>query len=191
MMAHRTLGLLITFWGLLVMWAWYQDIHAIITIPPSAAAMQFNTALCFVGLGLYKIFHVRLPLVGVLLIALPTILQDITGITFGIDTLFFSGELVEECAKLGRMSSATSLFFLLCSASGLMYYIRPDITRLVFSFVGAFSLFFMALYSPTLQQYVGEAIKETSISLPTAILFFLFTSTSLHRQIQESLPSKV
>ncbi|NNE58073.1 MAG: hypothetical protein HKN36_08205 [Hellea sp.] len=181
---HRYIGGMIALWAGMVMIAWKVDFTVIIGIPPGAVPMQFNTALCFLGLGLSKMWQSRGPLAGVLIVALPTLAQDLTGINFGIDELFHPDpRLTAETPVPGRMSPAAGLFFSVLSLSGLLYYRWPEVTSWAFSFVFAASIVFIVSYIGVLPNIYQVSDETTSIALTTAILFALYSGTALWQQV--------
>lgn len=113
---------LVSLLGLAVMAGWWLRLASLVQVLPGAVAMQFNTALCFLlcGVGTLGMEHgkalaARIAGAGVLLIAGLTLIQYLTGASFGVDELFFRHWLTTRTTHPGRMASATAMAFLLYS----------------------------------------------------------------------------
>src|SRR5215210_1011023 len=84
--------------GLCVIAGWHFHIRSLVQIIPGTIPMQYNTALCFIllaisaGMMITRRIPRLLPALGGSLAALMgglVIFQYMTGISLGIDTLFF------------------------------------------------------------------------------------------------------
>ena len=180
-------GIFITFWGFLTVTSWYLGFSQFVSIPFEAPAMQFNTALCFIFLGLAQLFRTRLLLIPLLLITIPTILQELLRVNLGIDTLLYiNPHPTIETVYVGRMSIFTSLFFTLLGLGGLVHYKFPRMTTYIYAFVTSTSLLFLLNYIPlpisTHGFYeAGEGLS--SISVLTCVLFILHSTSQLKEQL--------
>lgn len=108
--------------GLYVLFGWYIHSEAIVSVIPGAVAMQPNTALCFVLIGMTA----RLCQTGYAdwanapgllcgLIGAATLYQYEFGVNLGIDTLFVAPFTVDQTASPGRMAPNTAACFVLSS----------------------------------------------------------------------------
>lgn len=114
-----------------VLFSWIFDIDAGKTILPGFQSMKFNTALCFMLVGLLllsqdpsgvlanlsKVTTLTLPL---LLISGLTLVQYSTGWNLGIDNLIVQDRATDPSDFPGRMSIGTALCFVLIGAAWLV-----------------------------------------------------------------------
>lgn len=117
--------------GLMVMYGWFTNNPALLQIHPAFAAMQFNTALCFLlsGMGLtalisYRTMLARVVALPLFLLAGLTFAQYVFGADFGIDNLFLKSYINIQLSHPGRMAPNTSICFLLAAmaiAAGTMH----------------------------------------------------------------------
>jgi PAS domain S-box-containing protein len=110
--------------GLAVLVVRHAHLPTLVQIPPGLIPMQYNTALCFLALGVAGIgvaLSVR-PLVfagGVVVAVLggAVILEYATGLSSGVDTLFFLPSDQALSAHAGRMAFTTAIGFGLTGVS--------------------------------------------------------------------------
>ena len=119
-----------------VLLGWHLRMPALISIIPGAIAMQYNTALCFIVLALSNIPLVLqskrrlVPALGNSLVALfggLVIFQYVSGVSLGIDTLFFYPWTQTLSADPGRMALTSAISFLLAGTVSALYLLRPRI----------------------------------------------------------------
>lgn len=117
-----TASLLVIILSLIVMFGWFTSNKLFIQVSENFVPMQFNTALCFllIGLGLlltnfnYKKFVAIFCSIAAF-IAFITILQDIFNISFYIDEVFFKHYITTKTSHPGRMAPTTATCFILAS----------------------------------------------------------------------------
>jgi signal transduction histidine kinase len=138
-MVVRGSAVLLIVMGAIVMIGWWMRSEAIVQISPDFTPMQFNTALCFSlsGLGLLALNLRRVWLVracGILAGAIATLtqIQYLTGLSFGIDTLFAHPFTTVETSHPGRMAPNTAFAFML-SATFLLLSVSTWKRRLAMS----------------------------------------------------------
>lgn len=110
--------------GVLVIFGWVTGNELITQILPSFTPMQFNTALCFAGIGLYLLISrtqfsrnfVWLP-IAVSLIGLLTLCEYIFNLQIPLDNLFIDSTNETGTSHLGRMAPNTALCFFLSGIS--------------------------------------------------------------------------
>ncbi len=119
--------------ALVVLVGWHAHIRAAVQIFHGLIPMQYNTALCFLALGTAGIglsTRRRLLLFGggsfVALMGAAVILEYATGISFGIDTLFFYPWERALSAHAGRMSLTTAISFFLTGGALVILAVRQD-----------------------------------------------------------------
>ena len=132
----RGCAIIVVLLGLAVMSGWVVEARWLVQVVPGFTPMQFNTALCFVlagaGLlcvGLKKNFLVSALGVLTVLISGLTLVQYLTGWSFGIDELFMEHFVDEETAFPGRMAPNTAFAFML-SGTFLLLTVSPWHTAL-------------------------------------------------------------
>ncbi|OCW55751.1 hypothetical protein AWJ14_14795 [Hoeflea olei] len=111
--------------GLTVISLWWLRLEQVAQKAPVILAMQFNTALCLVMLGLSfilaaygKTLLVYALTAATALVAALSLYQDLSGATVGVDTLFNTPFVAVGTRAPGRMAPNTALCFLL-SAIGI------------------------------------------------------------------------
>lgn len=120
-------GILVTALGLTVIAAWYAHWSRVLQIFPSAAPMQFNTALSFIlcGAALFLLQTRRMPAIGILcggaaaLLTSLTLLEYLTGRDLGVDLLLFKPYFEVATAYPGRMAPLSACCFV-AIATGLV-----------------------------------------------------------------------
>ncbi|GEM_PF-666176 len=112
------LGLASAALGAAVLVGWHAQIQGLIQIDAAFAAMQYNTALCFVlsGWALVAVAHGKCRaamVLGVLVAAFAglTLLQYPLHANLGLDQLFFKPYLTPHTSHLGRMAPMTATCF--------------------------------------------------------------------------------
>lgn len=126
----RLMGIATVLLGLMVLAGWILQIEGIKSVLPGYVSMKANTALCFVlsGTSLLlgflsrpsprKKIIVSILLAIVTLIASLTLIEYVTGLSFGLDELFFNDSPhAAATSNPGRMSPNTAFIFLLNSAA--------------------------------------------------------------------------
>lgn len=187
---HRATGIITIFFGALGVYAWHIHSAGLIQLFPNSAPMQFNTAICFLALGILALLDGRPPLRKLLawgLVAVTfvisglTLLEYITGKNLGIDQFFVSAFPLPWAPYPGRMDAPTALSFALLSVAEICALSRrlSPLKRSWFSstlagFVGASAV--AALYGylagiPPSHQWAGL----TGMAIHTAGLFLLLS----------------
>jgi len=161
--------------ALAVLVGWHEHIRAAVQIFPGLVSMQYNTALCFLALGAAGVgLSIRkrpLQLAGgsfAALMGATVILEYATGISFGIDTLFFYPWERALSADPGRMALTTAISFFLTGGTLVIFAVRQ----------GAFSIFGIVNSIPlslALTSLIGYSFGITYV-LP----FSLGTQMALH-----------
>lgn len=108
--------------GLAVMVGWYIKSPILVQIHASFAPMQFNTALCFVLIGvgtllnLFEKKQIAMVVAGLAgAIATLTLIQYATGFDFLIDEMLMKHFTITETSHRGRMAPNTAICFFLAS----------------------------------------------------------------------------
>jgi hypothetical protein len=107
--------------GLLALFGWYCHIPQLVQVQPGMAPMQYNSALCFVLMGLaleaWTCGRTRraLPVLGgiVALMGALTLGEYLFRARLGIDQLFFRCYIATGSSVMGRMSPVAAFSFLL------------------------------------------------------------------------------
>jgi two-component system, sensor histidine kinase and response regulator len=125
------ISIVIMLMALIVLVGWHTRVQAAVQIIPGSRPMQYNTALCFLGLGIAAIGLLtgrRLLLACgggfSALMGAAVILEFATGRSFGIDTLFLSPWEHSSSAYPGRMSLATAISFFLTGSAQVALAVR-------------------------------------------------------------------
>lgn len=134
--------------GLCVIVGWHLHLQSLVQIIPGTIPMQYNTALCFITLALSAmgIISERIPrpvcvitssLVS--LVGLLVVFQYLTGVSIGIDTLFFYPWNQTLSADPGRMALTTAFCFFISGISLSLLILNPR-TLIVFVLAHTFPL---------------------------------------------------
>ena len=122
------MGALIAGLGLLVISGWLFGNIALVQIQPEFASMKFNTALCFLllGLGISLVNNnhntlIRSCGISVSSIALLSLIQWIFGVDLHIDNLLIQDHLDDPTAPPGRMSIPTAVCFLMSGIALILF----------------------------------------------------------------------
>ncbi len=138
--------------GLLVLFGWIADIPALKTVLPDYPSMKFNTALCFLFLGLGVLFplepasnakmvlFVKIVKSLVLFIAAATLAQYFFSFSLGLDELFVSDSDTPTGSFPGRMSRATASGFLLLGSASLFQHAAIQLRWIWDQILAAFTL---------------------------------------------------
>ena len=117
--------------ALIVLVGWHAHVRAAVQIFHGLVPMQYNTALCFLALGAAGVGLLtgrRLLLLGggsfAALMGAAVILEYATGISFGIDTLFFYPWERTLSADPGRMALTTAISFFLTGGALVILAVR-------------------------------------------------------------------
>ncbi|MFN2452728.1 MAG: CHASE3 domain-containing protein [Pyrinomonadaceae bacterium] len=123
------------FVGILVIAGWHFHLRLLIQIVPGTIAMQYNTAVCFLALGtgacalILRRFNPVLPAMCGLFVALMGVLvvfEYLTGISLGIDTLFFYPWERTLSADPGRMALTSAISFTMSGGALAMLVLKPQ-----------------------------------------------------------------
>ena len=180
-------GVIVALLSSVVMVGWYIKSSTLVQINPAFAPMQFNTALCFlcVSIGLLALHFNRSKFAltaggGAVLVAAVTLVEYVSGISLGIDTLFVEPFTITKTSDPGRMSPNTMLCFLLCGTAILMQA-SARLHRYKFM-AGTLGIFVLVLAASALIGYMtGITIAHgwgnlSRMALHTASGFLLISS---------------
>lgn len=173
--------------GIAVLIGWYTHTPLLYQIYPELTPMYFNTALCFILLGLgmfllptpYKKM-VFLPAVFIIIISGLTLLEYLLSVDFGIDQLFFKTYYNIPDNAPGRMSPNSALSFLICGTD--IALLSFNLSKRRYCLVLLLGIGVLALASISLLGYAAQLpatyqwAKLTPMSLPTAITFMIASS---------------
>lgn len=133
---EKLCSILITSMGLCIMVGWLVDQSILKSFNPNFIVTVFNTALCFTIAGVASLLPESKPLlchqaqriVGTILIlfAGSVLLQDIMGISLGIDELFVTVKVDDYNPNPGRMAPPTALSFILCGVVSILLNCRRN-----------------------------------------------------------------
>lgn len=172
--------------GFLVLLGWLFDIDFLKSVLPNFPSMKVNTALCFIasGLALWLLCDERPPpyvyhliqscLMLMLLLAMLTLTQYIWGWQLGIDEWLFPDTDTPSANFPGRMSTATTINFILVGAA-LLLISRQKWQRFAQPLalaVSAVSLVGLIAYFYRVQSLSVFHIYN-SLPLNTALCFFI------------------
>jgi PAS domain S-box-containing protein len=164
--------------ALVVLVGWHAHIRAAVQVFHGLVAMQYNTALCFLALGAGGIGVATrrrwLMVCGGSFIAVTggmVILEYATGVSFGIDTLFFYPWERSLSADPGRMALTTAISFFLSGGVLIVLAVR-DSAYAIFGIVNSIPL------SLALTSLVGYSFGITYV-LP----FRLGSQMALHTSV--------
>jgi PAS domain S-box-containing protein len=176
-------SLLLLMTAFVVLIGWHAHIRAAIQIFAGLIPMQYNTALCFLGLGSAGIglfTRRKLPLfcgaVFAMSMGAAVIVEYATGSSLGIDTFFFYPWERTLSADPGRMAVTTAISFFLVGISLVFHVVRPRSFH-VLGIVNAVPL------SMALTSLIGYAFQITYVlpfhlgsqmALQTSAGFFVF-----------------
>jgi PAS domain S-box-containing protein len=174
--------------ALAVLVGWHAHIKAAIQVFPGLVPMQYNTALCFLGLGSAALglsTRRRLLLFAggsfAGLMGATVILEYATGTSLGIDTLLFYPWERALSADPGRMALTTAISFLLTGCSLVILALRRDRYAL-FGIINSVTL------SLALTSLVGYSFHVTYVlpfrlgsqmALHTSVAFFAYGIATL------------
>ena len=167
----------------LVLGGWFGDIAALKSVFPGIVSMKFNTAVCFLLLGISLFFHAGntgkratnscFALVAV--VGFLTLSQYLFGLNLGIDELLWrEGTGAIATSSPGRMSPATAFLFLMLGTSllcirnrALRFYVQ--LALFLSMTVAAFGLFGYVFGT----SYLYSVLSFTQIALHTVISFMV------------------
>ncbi len=131
--APQIAGWMVIAIGVLVMVGWHAGSTTLIQFRETLAAVKFNTAICFVlsGGALVLLGHGHRKAAAaaggvVAVIAGVTLAQDVLGVSFGIDELFFRPGATHRTLVNGRMSPLTGICFI---SAGLAFVVAGSMRR--------------------------------------------------------------
>jgi PAS domain S-box-containing protein len=120
----RWSGALVMALGLVIIASWYARWQKILQLVPDTAPMQYNTAVCFILLGLGLILlttgrqgAARWPGGVAALLGGLTLLEYVSGRDLGVDVLFFTPYFEAATTYPGRMSPLTAVCFICLGAA--------------------------------------------------------------------------
>ncbi len=134
------LAALVSALGAIVLAGWYLHAPVLLQLNPSWVPMQYNTALCFVALGL-GLLALAAELRGVVPIlgAIPLVVGGVTLVTWifdlhpGIDEIFFRHYITIFTPSPGRMSPNTAFSFVLAGSALVLTAARLPAAHVVIS----------------------------------------------------------
>lgn len=174
--------------GSLMLVAWHLRIPSLIRMLPSDSVMPYNTALCFllIGIGLYAVAAKRPWLAMVsgsisLVISSLTLSEYLFGLDLGVDQALMRNYVESRVAFPGRMALATAIAFLLSSISILLMRRdalettvslgRTDAIGLAGTIVVVLGLMTILLFVTGMQVSYGWGKADHSMAMPTAVGF--------------------
>ncbi|MCJ8318849.1 MAG: response regulator [Colwellia sp.] len=179
--AAELLAMLLTLFGLLVLFGWHTSNVTLIQFNPHFNLVTYNAALAFVccGLGLFAVCREKRRLANsmaiiILFLTLATLTQHLFSIQLGIDELFISDDLGANSIFPGRMSFnlALSLVFTagyICAATYRPpLYVSSTFLAIIFSL--AFVAFSEHLMNMDMDNSWGMYSK---MELPSSFAFVL------------------
>lgn len=174
--------------GAVVLIGWIFHVPLLVRLQPHWASMKFNTALCFLALGVGMLLQsYRRPLATTwlarftLAIAALTVSEYAFEIDLGLDDFFLKPFLVEPNVPPGRMSPVTALLFF-CSALALALCSSRNAARLgsavgaLASIIGGVALAAVIGYGTGTPTTYGWG-ATTSVAFHTACSFVLVAAT--------------
>ena len=191
--------------GLLVLWGWFRGMHQLTDWAGNGIAMKPNTALCATAAGLALAMHgilgrhVKLPvqLLGGFVAALgsATILQHLTGSSFGIDSMLLHEDNGPRAAAApGRMGPPSSTGFALIGLGLLGITAQPGSrVRRLCVLLGscAIAIAVLALMGYLYQAELIYAIPQISgISIQSALVIMLL-GIGVVASVPERMPTRV
>lgn len=164
--------------GATVIFGWLIHNTFLIQISPSFAPMQVNTALGFIlsGAGLLALafgWHRWAQAIGVALTFMATIIlaRYLTGLSFGIDQLFFEAPALPEATHPGWMAPNTALCF---SIIGVVLVTHQ------LSMTSRFGKFLVRILASFLLVLSGSALLGYILSIESAYGWAEFTRMAAH-----------
>lgn len=171
--------------GVLVIIGWHLHVRLLVQIVPGAIPMQYNTALCFIVVGISGLLlithrgHLVSPaLGGALLIVMGALViyEYASGVSLGIDTAFFYPWDQTLLAYPGRMALTSAVSFV---SSGIALALVSYRGR----FLGAFAILHTLPLSLGLSSTIGYIAGVTFVlpfqlgsqmAIPTAAAFLAY-----------------
>jgi len=176
---------LITFIGLVVIVGWYTHMSTLIQVSPGMTPMYFNTALCFILIGIGFLFLVKVLerwsiASGILIasIASLTLVEYIFGIQLFIDELFFKSFTSFHTVAAGRMSPNSAAGFLTTSMALILLSLNR-INKYLSCFILLLGCGVFTLSSTALLGYFADLSNAyqwanlTPMAIHTTVLFIL------------------
>ena len=202
-LAAMVFGMAAGLLGLVVIFGWLIDSRFLTQVFPEFAPMQFNTALCFFlcaialfAYGIRRELISRIAASAMLLIVLLTAIQYLTGVSIGIDNLFFNSPEVQSNALFsGRMSPPTFVSFFLIGIVLILISFKsilrnfPIIVGLIVSLV--FALALTTIFGHFMKFKTAEVGNDLlGMALHTAIGFLLISLASYFFAISDEIKHK-
>ena len=118
--ASKALSILVILFGLSVLIGWYCHIEALIRYEEDTIAIVYNSALCFILIGvgilalIYKLKYIpQIISITVLILSSMVLAEHIFSLNLHIDELFFSHYDTQHNSFPGRMAPNTAVCFIL------------------------------------------------------------------------------
>ena len=184
------MGALVAGLGLLVITGWLLGNSSIVQIQPEFASMKFNTALCFLllGLGISLVNSTKNHLmrgcgISVSIIAIMSLAQWIFGINLYIDNLLIQDQLEDLTAPPGRMSILTAICFLMSGIALTLFSFKHNKAYFIsiVSMLGGITLAFglMGLIDYGLSVYTEHGWQQFTVMAMHTTSGFLLVGFSL------------
>lgn len=175
----------ITLVGMSVIAGWHLHVRTLVQLIPGTIPMQYNTAMCFLVLGVSAFAlvarrgHGFLPVLGGLFVTwmgVLVIFQYVTGISLGVDTAFFYPWERTLSADPGRMALTSAISFVSAGSALLLLMWRP---RALAVFAIAHTLPLSLGLTSTLGYLVGITYVlpfhlGSQMAIHTALAFLLY-----------------
>lgn len=180
----------VTMLGSLVLVAWHLGIPSLIRILPNDSVVAYNTALCFLwlGVGLYAVtakrpWLTRVSGVIVLVLSSLTLGEYLFGLDLGIDQALMRDDIAASVMFPGRMALETTMGFLLSSLSLLLMNRdalgiavsprRADVVGLTGTIILVLGVMTILLFLTGMQVSYGWGKLTRSMAIPTAVGFVM------------------
>jgi PAS domain S-box-containing protein len=182
----KLLGLVIVILGLTVIYGWYTQDVSLIQINKNFAPMQFNTALCFILIGLALLFEciankasITLVLISFTISSL-TLIEYIFHIDLIIDQMVMKHYIMTKSSHAGRMAPNTAICFTLSSIS-LLYLCLKHNKEYFLNISSNLVLLILFLSVSAFMGYLTDVPSSygwrdlTEMALHTSIGFIIFS----------------
>lgn len=191
-------ALIVCIIAIFVMFGWFFSYEPLIRISVRFAAMVFNTALCFLFLGMAQVlilFQYRkisqILSVFVLALAFLSGLQYLIRVNFGIDQLFFPYNLSEPMDFPGRMSLNTAVCFSFLAAALFIFTLKEKknyilIALLLLSIIQSIAGVSFIGYITGLEGAAGWA-NFSRMAVHTSVCFLILSFPLLFSSLIDSL----
>lgn len=164
-------GVLLVTFGLVVAYGWVAQVPALVQPHPEWSSMKFNTALCFITLGvglLALIFGARGAALAcavlVAVVAALVLMQHAFGVDLSIDELFVSDYLTPPEQEPGRLSPMSAILLMVGSWVLVLLWSGYAVWRTALAGILASLIAGVALSA--LMGYVARAPASTMLTIP-------------------------